>query len=226
MRRLSCILLLALLPLACARLPEIREAEPAVAQRTAADCVAIFPRGAWQFTHAIQFFPPDGSSQTLMGIVRLVSEAQRFHCVMMTIEGLVLFEAEYDGAIRIHRAIAPLDKPGVAEGMLEDIRLIFFAPGQPCSSAGLSQEQTRICRYPVADGGRQDILLTADGAWQIQRYNAQRRLVRSVAPLSPEDIQPDRLATRLELKAHGLAGYRLVMRLMEAIPEESAGTVR
>ncbi len=223
MKRLAFILLLALLPPACARLPEIREAEPATAQRTAADCAAIFPRGAWQFVHAIQFFPPDGSSQTLVGVVRLSSEAKRFHCVMMTIEGLVLFEAEYDGAIRIQRAIAPLDKPGVAQGMVEDIRLIFFAPGQPCLSAGLSQGQTRTCRYPLADGGRQDILLAPDGTWQIQRYSPGRRLVRSITPLSSQDIQPDGLTGRLELKAHGLVGYRLVMRLMEAVPIEKAG---
>ncbi|MBI5063736.1 MAG: hypothetical protein HZB87_09825 [Desulfatitalea sp.] len=220
MKRLACILLLALLPLACARLPEIRDVEPAATQRTVAECAAIFPRGAWQFVHAIQFFPPDKSSQTLVGVVRLSSEAKHFHCVMMTIEGLVLFEAEYDGAITIQRAVAPLDKPGVAEGMVEDIRLIFFAPGEPCGSAGLSPESTRICRYALADGGRQDILLAADGAWQIQRYNPRRRLVRSVAPLGKEEIRPDGLAARLELKAPGAAGYRLVMRLVEAVPIE------
>jgi hypothetical protein len=220
---LAFILLLALLPLACARLPEIREAEPATAQRTAADCAAIFPRGAWQFVHAIQFFPPDGSSQTLVGVVRLSSEAKRFHCVMLTIEGLVLFEAEYDGTITIKRAIAPLDKPGVAEGMVEDIRLIFFAPGQPSLAAGLFQEQSRGCRYLLADDGHEDILLAAGGTWQIQRYSPGHRLVRSVAPLSQADIRPDGMAARLELKAPGLAGYRLVMRLMEAVPIEKAG---
>jgi hypothetical protein len=207
-----------LLPLACARLPQIRAVEPAAAQRTAAECAAIFPKGAWQFVHAIQFFPPDGSSQTLMGVVRLSSDAQRFHCAMLTIEGLVLFEAEYDGATTILRAVAPLDKPGVAEGMVEDIRLIFFTPEQPCLSAGLSQEQSRRCRYPLSDGGRQDILLAGDGTWQIQRYNPGRRMVRSVAPLGREALRPDGLATGLELKAPGVAGYRLVLRLVEAIP--------
>lgn len=218
MKRLYFLLLPALLPLACARLPEIRDAEPAAVQRIAADCAAIFPNGVWQFAHAIQFFPPDGSSQTLMGIVRLSSEEKRFHCVMMTIEGLVLFEAEYDGAIKIKRAIAPLDKPGVAEGMVEDIRLIFFAPGQPILAAGRFQEQSRGCRYLLADDGHEDILLAADGTWRIQRYSPGHHLVRSVAPLGKEEMRPDGLAARLELKAPGVAGYRLVMRLVEATP--------
>ncbi|MBI5553052.1 MAG: hypothetical protein HY911_16185 [Desulfobacterales bacterium] len=220
MKRLCVILLLTILSPACARLPEIRDVQPAAAQRTAAECAAIFPKGVWQFAHAIQFFPPDGSSKTLVGIVRLSSEAKRFDCVMMTIEGLVLFEAEYDGRIKIKRAIAPLDKPGVAEGMVEDIRLIFFAPEPWGVETGFTPEGESICRYPLPDGGREEILPGGDGAWEIRRYAPNHRLLRSVAPLAGDKVPLAGIPARVELKAPGLAGYRLVMRLVEAIPIE------
>jgi hypothetical protein len=215
------LLLLILLPLACARLPQIRPADPETARRTAAACAAIFPQGAWQFVHAVQFFPPDGSIQTLMGVVRLSSAAKRFHCVMMTIEGLVLFEATYDGAIAIQRAVAPLDKPGVAEGMVEDIRLIFFPPDPCCLAAGFTPEGQSICRYPRPDGGTEEIRPGSDGAWEIRRYAPDHRLLRRVAPIPGGDLQLAGLPARVELQAPGLAGYRLVLRLVEAMPMEN-----
>lgn len=218
MKRLRPILFVALLVLACAHLPEIREADQNTTHQRTAACLDIFPRGEWQFTHAIEIFPPGGSKQTLLGIVKMSSKARTFHCVMMTLEGFVLFEASYDGAITIHRAISPLDKPGVAEGMIRDILLIFFAPAQPCTSAGFSEDGAWICRYPSGGDESEDILLIPDGTWQIRRYSATHKLLRTVAPIARKDIQPDGPAARVELKAPGLAGYRLRMRLVEAVP--------
>ncbi|MFZ1985038.1 MAG: hypothetical protein WAU91_11535 [Desulfatitalea sp.] len=217
MKLLRFILLILLLPVACAHLPEIRKADDG-AERQASECTGIFPQGEWQFAHTIQIFPPGGSKQTLLGIIQMSSRNRTFHCVMMTIEGLVLFEAHYDGAITIQRAVPPLDKPGLAEGMVRDILLLFFPPEQHCTATGLSQAQEWVCRYPSVDQGFQDIVLRPDHTWQIRRYSQSQRLLRTIAPLAKEDINPNRLATRVELKAHGLAGYRLIMSLMEAIP--------
>lgn len=217
MRRLGALLLPALLPLACAPLPRgggLESAGPCVA----AECPDVFPRGSWQLTHAVQFLPPDGSSQTLIGVLALFPGERRFRCVMMSLEGLVLFEAEYDGSVTVRRAVAPLDRPGMAEGVVEDIRLMFFAPGSPCMSAGRSPEGARVCRYPLADDAYEDVLLAADGTWQIRLYGPDHRLRRTVAPASRDDLRPDGLAGGMELKAEGFAGYRLVMRLLEAVP--------
>lgn len=220
MRSLAALLLPALLPLACATPPGSGGLEPWT-PCAATDCPDVFPRGSWQLTHAVQFFPPDGSSQTLIGVLGLSSEERRFHCVMMSIEGLVLFEAEYDGAITVRRAVAPLDRPGMAEGIVRDLRLMFFAPEGPCASSGPAP--ARVCRYPLPDEGREEILLAADGTWQIRLYGPDRRLRRTVASLSREDIRPDGFPARMELRAEGLAGYRLVMRLLEAAPVRREG---
>jgi hypothetical protein len=223
MKLLRFILLILLLPVACAHLPEIRKAGDGSADRQASECTGIFPQGEWQFAHTIQIFPPGGSKQTLMGIVKMSSRKRTFHCVMMTIEGLVLFEASYDGAIAIQRAVPPLDKPGLAEGMVQDILLVFFPPEAPRMAAGLSANQDWVCRYPSVDQGFQDIVLRPDHTWQIRRYSRRQRLLRTIAPLAKEDVNPNRLATRVELKAHGLGGYRLIMSLMEATPLDAGG---
>jgi hypothetical protein len=141
--------------------------------------------------------------------------------VLITIEGLVLFEADFDGAIAIQRALPPLDKPGMAEGILQDIALLFFAPERPCATAGPSKDAVWICRYPYADQGHEDVVLQSDGLWEIRCYNQNHRLIRTIAPMSHETLHPGGLPpSRVVLKAYGLGGYELRMSLIEANPLE------
>ena len=218
MKIVRLMLVMVLLLGACAHLPEIHTMEDSAAGRIAA-CGAIFPQGQWQLVHAIEIFPPVGSKQTVLGIVQLSSE-RTFHCVLMTIEGLVLFEADFDGAVTVQRALPPLDKPGMAEGMVQDISLLFLAPEQPCIAAGLSKEAAWICRYPSTDQGHEDIVLQPDGLWEIRRYNQNHRLMRTIAPMAKEDLHAGGLPSRVVLKAYGLGGYELRMSLIEAVPLE------
>ncbi|MDY0282369.1 MAG: hypothetical protein RBR35_17620 [Salinivirgaceae bacterium] len=214
------ILFMVLLHVACSHLPEIRTLEESSAAGRTAGCGDIFLHGQWQLVHAIEIFPPVGSKQTVLGIIQLSSEQRTFHCVLMTIEGLVLFEADFDGAVTIQRALPPLDKPGMAEGIVQDISLLFFAPEQPCVAAGLSKEAAWICRYPSTDRGYQDIILQPDGRWEIHRYNQSHRLMRTIAPMAKEDIHAGGLPSRVVLKAHGLGSYELRMSLIEAVSLE------
>jgi hypothetical protein len=217
MRIVRLLLFMVFMPVACSHLPEIRTVDDSTAAGRTAGCTDIFPRGQWQLVHVIEILPPAGSKQTVLGILQISTEQRTFRCVLMTIEGLVLFEADFDGAVTIQRAIPPLDKPGMAEGMLQDISLLFFAPEQPCVAAGLSKEAVWICRYPSTDRGRQDIILQPDGRWEIRRYSQSHHLVRTIAPMSKEDLHADGLPSRVELTAHGLWGYRLRMHLLEAV---------
>lgn len=224
--RLTLFMMLAVLMLAaCAHLPEIRTMEESTAASRIAACGAIFPHGRWQLVHAIEIFPPVGSKQTVLGIVQLFSEQRAFHCVLMTIEGLVLFEADFDGAVTVQRALPPLDKPGMAEGMIQDISLLFLAPEQPCVAAGLSKEAAWICRYPSSDQGYEDIVLQPDGSWEIRCYSQNQRLTRTIAPMAKEDLHAGGLPSRVVLKAYGLGGYELRMSLIEAAPLEKSRIV-
>ncbi len=217
------LLLTVLMIAACARLPEIRTTENNAAAARISACGAIFPHGNRQFVHALEIFPPVGSKQTVMGVVQLSPEQRTFHCVLMTIEGLVLFEADFDGGIKIRRALPPLDKPGMAEGIVQDISLLFLAPEKPSIAAGYSKDASWICRYPCLDGGREDIVLKPDGLWEIRLYNASRRLARTISPVAREDLQAGVMPSRVLLKAYGLGGYEIRMSLIESVPLDSNG---
>lgn len=209
------LLFVALTFVACSHLPEIRTPEDAAGRTT--ECRDLFPRGQWQLVHAIEIFPPVGSKQTVLGVVQLSSEQRAFHCVLMTIEGLVLFEADFAGETTVRRALPPLDKPGMAEGIVWDISLLFLAPAEPCIAAGFSREGAWVCRYPSVDRGHEDIILKPDGHWEIRHYN-RSRLVRTIAPMAGNDSHSGALPSRVTLTAHGLGGYELRMSLIEAAP--------
>lgn len=218
MKTIALALFAALLLTACTNLPEIRTGHDNTAATRIAACKAIFPHGKWQLVHSLEIFPPVGSKQTVEGIVILDSNQRTFHCVLMTIEGLVIFEADFDGKIKIRRALPPLDKPGMAEGIVRDISLLFLAPEKPCIAAGLSKDGDWVCRYRRADREYEDIVLKPGGLWQIRAYNQSHRLIRTISPVCVQPIKAGVLPRRVRLKAYGLGGYELRLTLLEAIP--------
>lgn len=213
-----------LLVAACAGPPRIAVPPDDTHDAFAAACAAVFPQGDWQFAHAIQAHLPDGSRQTLIGITRISTAAQAFEGAMLTLEGMVLFQARYDGtAIEVKKAVPPMDQPGFAQGLIDDIALLFFPPAAPPAQTGLVKDGARICRYPL-DDGIQDVVVQPDGRWEIRRYGSNGRLRRTVLPDGSEARHPQGFPSRLELRAHGAKGYRLNMSLMEAVPLDSRPT--
>jgi hypothetical protein len=139
----------------------------------------------------------------------------------MTIEGLVVFDARYDQELVIHRAVAPFDQEGFAAGLISDIQLIFFMPQGPLVETGNDPNGASVCRYQNPDGRIVDLVIHGDRSWQIRQYSQQLRLTRTVTaffsqenPAEEQAAMPD----RLELTAHGVAGYNLIMDLVEAVP--------
>jgi hypothetical protein len=217
MKRLCWFTSILLLLSACARLPQIyspigaRGPDPEVCER-------IFPKNGWQLLHHIEAAPPDGSRQTLLGVMQFTSRND-VHCTLLTLEGLVMLEARYDGVVHVDRAVPPMDRPGLAEGMVRDLLLVFFPPEGPVRQAGVSDGGDMICRYDLTDGGIQDIRLQHDGYWTIRRYH-RNRLTRTIRSDPDAGFSSLGLPVRLVLQAHGLIGYQLTMNLLEAHPLE------
>lgn len=213
--RLSVFLLLA--PLACSHLPEIQPVQDA-STYTDESCSRVYPRGDWQFLHSIEASPPAGDKMTILGLSQLSSATGTLHCVMMTVEGVVLFEAEYNGAIDVQRAIPPFDKPGMAEGIVDDLKLIFLQPEAAGVIVGRLDSGDRVCRYALPDGSVQDIAFSAPAHWRIVRYNKRHRPVRTVAPVPAQGLSSRGMANQIVLKAPGMIGYQLKITLLEAEP--------
>ena len=218
-RSIWIVLLLLVLPLGCARLPQILPANlPLEAIPPECACDRIFPEGEWQLLHAMEATAPGGRKQTILGLSQISSKKRAIHCVVMTLEGMVLFEADYDGTIDVRRAVPPFDKPGIAEGIIEDLRLIFFSPGRPEIETGTLTKHERVCRYLLPGGDAEDIEIDSDRGWTIHKYNRRNRVVRTVRAESAPDESAHGMPERITLEAPGLTGYRLNLSLIEANP--------
>lgn len=205
-----------LLALSCARLPKIVPVTGADPSEPAEVCGRIFPAGAWQLLHSIEADLPGGRRSVMMGLTVLSSRRRSNRSVIMSLEGFVVFDAEVNQGLKVHRALPPFDSPDFAEGLMEDIRLIFFQPEGPAECGKLTDGST-VCRYKNPDGGVVDIVLRSTGTCESLRYDREQRLIRIVRV--PADARNgDGMPQAIKLTARGEQSYKLVMTLLEAVP--------
>lgn len=198
-----------LLLTACAGLPRINAVDTALASRTIKTCENVFPHGKWQFAHVIEANLPGGRDVQLMGVIEVSTQPKRIHAVMMTIEGLVLFDGLEDDKLTINRSVAPFDSIGFAKGLMEDIRLMFLKPdGQPMG-AGITENGFEVCRYRVSDHAVIDVMVRSEDMLEIRKYENERLIRKVVAELSQGSV-PEKIT----FTAYEPAKYRLNLRLI------------
>ena len=215
MRTFSLLILLTLLS-ACAHQPDIPPTSKQLAKKIQTECERIFSQKDRQLLYRIQARLPNNKKKTLLGLTQIYPRTRQLHCALMTIEGLVLFEAGYDNTLSIQRAVPPFDKEGFAKGILADICLIFFRPAAIKITAGTTAAGEKICRYELADHQLEEIILLPKNQSKIRRYHRKGKLYRSVV-FQPES-NPQKVAEQIELKAYGFFGYQLNLTLIEAKP--------
>jgi hypothetical protein len=217
-RRLPTVLCLLLLA-SCAGLPPITPGGGAL--RAGADEAfapgAVFPDGRWQLLHAIQAELPGGRTLVMLGLTVMSSTGRSCRSVLMTLEGFVVFDGEHDGRLTVHRALPPFDSPHFAEGLMEDIRLVFFTPEGPVVATGTLPDGGAVRRHRLPDGGTVDVELLPGADWRIRRYDASERLTRTVRARHGRGDQHG-FPESLELTATAGQDYRLTMTLIEAVP--------
>ncbi len=200
----------------CASLPRIRPAGSAAASGLADRCADLLPARPLRTVHTIDAELPLAGASSLLGVSLIDPAGQRLRAVLVSVEGLTLFDASAgpDG-LRIHRAVPPLDDPDFGPGLVADVALLLLQPAGEPIAVGRREDGRGVCRFRDAAGDWVDLLpASAAAPARIERWGADRRLRRS-AVLSRER-DPHGLARRVELTAPGLAGYRLVLELVEA----------
>lgn len=197
-------------------LSHLPELTAAANPREIQGCESVFPRGRWQFAHAIDFSMADGTGSTVIGITNLDDES--IACALTTVEGFTLFAAVYHQGkgLTVERAVPPFDKPAFAEGLMADVRTIFLAPPAAGIRYGHTADGLPTCRSTWPDGRISDIQQKADGCWQIQTYTPEQTLDRSIAAQSCRKEGDTLIPGYLELKAFGHNGYILKMTLIQA----------
>ena len=162
---------------------------------------------------------PGGLNFGMMGLTLISSRLRTCRSVIMTLEGFVVFDGEYDQQLIVHRALPPFDSPHFAAGLMEDIRLIFLEPDGPAIGFGEVANGSVVCRHATPDGSTVDIGLQRDGAWELRGYSPAQRLTRTVRAL-PGAKHNAGFPEALELTAYGEQAYKLVMTLVEAVQIE------
>jgi len=222
MKRIAASIVLILVAAACAVLPGLEPADPALAPAIQKSCAKVFAAGNWRFVHSIGATLPGGQKNFLIGVTVVSPQITQIQSVIMTIEGLVLFDARYrPDDLTINRAIPPFDSGSFARGLMDDVKLLFLEPGGHLVQTGSWRDGTPVCRYRNQDGFTIDISPMRKNIWTIHKYNKNARLSRSVQAYACDKADQQfqqSIPCRLQLTAHGRPGYRLYMKLLEAEP--------
>ncbi|MBW1641354.1 MAG: hypothetical protein JRJ76_00805 [Deltaproteobacteria bacterium] len=182
-------------------------------------CSHLFSEGKWQFIHSIESTMPNQKKTFILGITNISSRDKKIRVLMMTIEGLVLFDAEYDQELKINKSIPPFDSNEFASGLIGDIKLIFIKPDGEIVQSGYLKDGSRICRYRDNKGFVIDTNFNQDNTWAIRKYTRNNRLIRMVQTVSILEKQSKHktfLPQKIELIAYGKHKYSLRMDLIEA----------
>lgn len=223
MRRWGVLTAALMLLAACTRFPKIEPMPSAEALAAPALCRTPFVQTPWQFVHALSADMPGGSrTGRLIGVTVVDPGPRTLQAALMTVEGLVLFAAQWNGNLAVSRALPPFDSPLFAKGLMADIRLLFLPPEGPPSAIGREDGGLPSCRYMEDDGTAVDVLVAAGQAWEMRRYGPDGRPERTVKAreLTSDERGGVPIATYIELTAHGSNGYHLTLNLISSEPVE------
>jgi hypothetical protein len=177
-------------------------------------CVALFPSEPWECVHTIEADIQGGMSSSLLGITKGDPAGRKLHTVLLTPEGFILFEAEQHGdTISVLKAVAPFESPAFARGLMEDVDLLFLPPQGRASKWGRTAEGAVLCQWESSAGYREELSLST--VMKISLVDRHGDLVKE-ALLTPPFVRG--LASRMELRAHKPASYKLKMTLLRGTP--------
>lgn len=221
MWKLSILLTVLGISTSCARLPDIYPQDSSPVLEVKLKCDQPFLKNRWQLVHSIKAVLPNDQKEAMIGTIILAPEKKIIHCVITSIEGIVLLETVYDKNVIINRAIPPFDSDDIAAGLMNDVRLIFLKPEGSLIASGLTDNGSSICRYKKDDGMIVDIIVPPEGGWGINQYDScfgLNRTVKAEFLTRHESVgMNDKVPERLELTAHGFLGYKLSFDLIESV---------
>ena len=163
---------------------------------------------------------PGGGNASVIGITDISSDPETIHCIIMTIEGLVLFDGVYSGEVVINRGIQPFDSEEFAKGLMNDIRMVFFRPVGKLTDTGILSNGSHVCRYRNDTMAVVDVIIDPKHDWEIRQYrngNLNRSVKAYIKERAINGVQKT-FPGRIELSVNEAPGYALTLRLIRAEP--------
>jgi hypothetical protein len=215
MKAMRLLILSALFAVSCQTLPAIKLPVPQ-AQSQVLTCPSPFLKESYRLVHAIEVRLRGETKSAILGVT-IADPSNRFiSCAIMTAEGLVLFEAEANPTLKIVRALPPFDSADFARNMIDDIKLIFFAPAGELQQMGTLPDGSTVCRWRGEGSHWIDVIAKLPEGIEINKYSAYGGLKRRIKLSRTEDSA----YSLIELKANEFFNYSLTMTLIEATPAE------
>ncbi|HOO71281.1 MAG TPA: hypothetical protein PK926_05925 [Spirochaetota bacterium] len=191
-------------------MPSIRDESPERRERILARCRETSISRSCRFVHSIEADLQGNRKGFVIGISVADPASRTLESAIMSLEGIVLFQARYARTVSVSRAIDLFSSPSFAQSMMKDIALIFFAPENPPTAIGSSAEGS-TCRFATGEETL-DIIWHPDGSWKKILYRNGKR-VRSISALS---INERGFPAEIELEARGDYRYTLYLKLISA----------
>ena len=179
-------------------------------------CAQNFVAGHWQLVHSITFQLTGGSGATVIGVS--VLEGGILKCALLSVEGVVLFEAVLDRDLAVNRALPPFDHPEFARGLMRDVQNIFLPPSAHPPQTGIVVSGEAVCRYVAEEGQTVDLFLSEDGSSRMHIYGPDQRRTRTIVRQGSGSAAAGMIPETLKLIAPGRKGYTLTMKLISAEP--------
>jgi hypothetical protein len=215
MKGLWRLVFLVLFAISCQTLPAIKSPGPQT-RLQALTCPSPFLKEPYRLVHAIEVRLGGDTKSAILGVT-VADPVNRFiSCAIMTAEGLVLFEAQANPTLQIIRALPPFDSADFARNMIDDIRLIFFAPEGELEQKGTLADGSTVCRWREQAGNRIDVIARQPEGIDINRYSVYGGLKRRIKL----DRTEENVYSNIDLQANEFFNYSLIMTLIEAVPLE------
>lgn len=173
-------------------------------------CERLFPPGPFEATHVVEVSIPFSDDSSLIGVVVAEAGNHGFRSVLMTQEGIVLFDAVRRGdRIEVVRALPPLDPNGFGRPMTDDVRLIFMHPDGNRPEVGRTREGEQICRW--TSGNEQiELRIVSQQEAMLTRYRSGSVVRRAWL----KEIGADGFARDILLETSSVVGYQLHLVLL------------
>jgi hypothetical protein len=214
MKRIALLILAILLLVSCRTLPVITPAVPPATKKSTG-CPSPFLKEPYRLVHGIEISMA-GSAGAIIGVTVADPVTRFISCAIMTAEGMVLFEADAEGVLQVRRAMPPFDSGDFAQNMIDDIKLIFFAPQGKVKARGILADGARVCRYQEENGDWIDVSERQPEGIEIRKYSSFGNLQRQIKLMKTAGNPYQ----SIELQAKELLDYSLLMTLIEAEPLE------
>lgn len=175
------------------------------ALRTSAACERLFPRAGFELSSVVEASIPFSDDASLLAVVTAPADQHEFRSVLLTQDGVVIFDAVRRGDhIDVKRALPSLNAASFGRKMTDDIRLLVMRPRGTLREVGTTDAGKPICR--VSEQGRQvEIVLAGDREAELVEIingDVTRRAWM-------KQIEPNGRAKEIVLDHPGITGYRL-----------------